>query len=89
MMVEGRWASSDNSYGGQGYGSGYGKRSTDTFNNSSFGNQAGGGSSFHSRFVSISIPVVSFDSEYQPDDFAALITSHNNQTGGNASFAPG
>jgi ATP-dependent RNA helicase DDX5/DBP2 len=47
-----RWASSDNSYGGQGYGA---KRSTDSFNNSNFGNQAGGGSSFHSRCVSVSV----------------------------------
>ncbi|TVU21612.1 hypothetical protein EJB05_31261, partial [Eragrostis curvula] len=61
-----RWASTDDSYGGQGYGSGYAKKSTDNFNNSSFGNQAGGGSSFHS----------SFDN------------NRNNQTGGNASFAP-
>ncbi|KAF8704836.1 hypothetical protein HU200_031074 [Digitaria exilis] len=39
-----RWASSDDSYG---YDS---RRSNDNFNNSSFGNQDGGGSSFHSSF---------------------------------------
>jgi ATP-dependent RNA helicase DDX5/DBP2 len=59
-----RWASSDDSYGGRGYGSGYAKRSTDSFNNSSFGNQAVGGSSFHSRCVSFSIQVISFWNEY-------------------------
>jgi ATP-dependent RNA helicase DDX5/DBP2 len=47
-----RWASSDDSYGSQGYGA---KRSTDSFKNSSFGNQAGGGSSFHSRYVLVSV----------------------------------
>ncbi|AQK90488.1 Putative DEAD-box ATP-dependent RNA helicase family protein [Zea mays] len=74
-----RWASSDDSYGGQGYGA---KRSTDSFNNNNFGNQAGGGSSFHSsssggQFGDTTSFHGSFDNSVR-----------NNQTGDNASFPP-
>ncbi|KAG2595385.1 hypothetical protein PVAP13_5KG070500 [Panicum virgatum] len=71
-----RWASSDNSYGGQGYGA---KRSTDSFNNSNFGNQAGGGSSFHSSGSQFG-DTPSFRGSYDN-------SSHNNQSG-DASFPP-
>ncbi len=49
-----RWASSDDSYGGRGYDSGYTSRSTDNYN-SGYGSQSGNGSSFHSRYVSVPI----------------------------------
>ncbi|XP_066317069.1 DEAD-box ATP-dependent RNA helicase 14-like isoform X3 [Miscanthus floridulus] len=74
-----RWASSDDSYGGQGYGA---KRSTDNFNNSSFGDQAGGGSSFHSSSSGNQFgDITSFPGSYDN-------SSRNNQTGDNASFPP-
>ncbi|GJN37344.1 hypothetical protein PR202_gb26285 [Eleusine coracana subsp. coracana] len=75
-----RWASTDDSYGGQGYGSGYAKRSTDNFNNSSFGNQGGVGSSFHSSFDNSSC-------NNQTGSNAGFDPSTNNdQSGGGLSF---
>ncbi|GJN05677.1 hypothetical protein PR202_ga23328 [Eleusine coracana subsp. coracana] len=75
-----RWASTDDSYGGQGYGSGYAKRSTDNFNNSSFGNQAGFGSSFHSSFDNSS-------RNNQTGSNAGFdLSTNNDQSGGGLSF---
>ncbi|KAL6627343.1 hypothetical protein ACP70R_031069 [Stipagrostis hirtigluma subsp. patula] len=74
-----RWASSDDSYGGQGYGSSYAKRSTDNYTNSSFGNQPGGGSSFHSSFGNSS-------RNNQADDNSSFPPSSNNQSGDSLSF---
>ncbi|KAJ1282391.1 hypothetical protein BS78_03G048300 [Paspalum vaginatum] len=70
-----RWASSDDSYGGQGYGA---KRSTDNFNNSSFGNH----SSFHNSTSDRQFgDTPSFHGSYDN-------SSRNNQTGDNGSFPP-
>lgn len=79
-----RWASSDVSSGGQGYDSGYAKRSTDNTHTSNFGNQSGDGSSFHSSFHSS-------NSGNQFGDTPSFHTSFhnsnsNNQTSGNSSF---
>uniref|UniRef100_A0A0A9DQD1 RNA helicase n=1 Tax=Arundo donax TaxID=35708 RepID=A0A0A9DQD1_ARUDO len=76
-----RWASSDDSYGGQGYDSGYAKRTTDSFNDSGFGSQPGGGSSFHSSTGNPFGGTPSFHSSFDN-------SSRNNQTGDNSSFPP-
>ncbi|KAL6848103.1 hypothetical protein ACP4OV_022231 [Aristida adscensionis] len=70
-----RWASSDDSYGGQGYGSSYAKRSTD-----SFGYQPGGGSSFHSSFGNSSRDSQTGDNPSFPP------STSNNESGDNLSF---
>ncbi|XP_062194053.1 DEAD-box ATP-dependent RNA helicase 14-like isoform X2 [Phragmites australis] len=70
-----RWASSDDSYGGQGYVSGYSKRSTDS-------SQPGGGSSFHSSSHN------STSGNLFGDTPRFHSSSHNNQTGDNLSFPP-
>ncbi|KAG8053283.1 hypothetical protein GUJ93_ZPchr0001g31169 [Zizania palustris] len=77
-----RWASSDDSYGGRGYDSGYGTRSTDSFHNSG----SGSGSSFHSSFHNSNN-----NSGNQFGDTSGFQTSFhnsssNNQTNDNASF---
>ncbi|KAL5227687.1 hypothetical protein ABZP36_015952 [Zizania latifolia] len=77
-----RWASSDDSYGGRGYDSGYGTRSTDSFHNSG----SGSGSSFHSSFHNSNN-----NSGNQFGDTSGFQTSFHNsssnsQTNDNASF---
>nr|CAB3504421.1 unnamed protein product [Digitaria exilis] len=69
-----RWASSDDSYG---YDS---RRSNDNFNNSSFGNQDGGGSSFHSSFHN------SMSGSQFGDTPSFHGSSGNNQSGDGLSF---
>ncbi|XP_066163175.1 dEAD-box ATP-dependent RNA helicase 14 isoform X1 [Oryza sativa Japonica Group] len=78
-----RWASSDDSYGGRGYDSGYTSRSTDNYN-SGYGSQSGNGSSFHSSFHNS-------NSGNQFGDTSGFQTSFhnsssNNQTSDNPSF---
>lgn len=70
-----RWASSDDSYGGRGYGA---RRSTDSFNNSSFG--SGGASSFHSSYNDNSRNNQNGDNGNFPP------STSNNQSGDGLSF---
>ncbi|KAF0920382.1 hypothetical protein E2562_034839 [Oryza meyeriana var. granulata] len=78
-----RWASSDDSYGGRGYDSGYTSRSTDNYN-SGFGSQSGSGSSFHASFHNNNSGNQFGDTSGYQTSFHN--SSSNNQTSDNSSF---